>query len=88
MTAIRMVTLAARNLVHRTTPSPGTQGTSTIKMFGHCLGATGLTEEAACAEGFDAVSITVTELAFTDFFFLPHFSKPWNLLNIAALQAE
>lgn len=31
--------------------------------------------------------MTVEELAFSDFFFQPHFNKPWNLLNIAALEA-
>lgn len=31
--------------------------------------------------------ITIENLAFTDFFFQPHFTKPWNLLNIAGLSA-
>jgi len=31
--------------------------------------------------------MTVEELAMADFFFQPHFNKPWSLLNIAALQA-
>jgi NADPH-dependent 2,4-dienoyl-CoA reductase/sulfur reductase-like enzyme len=31
--------------------------------------------------------MTVEELSMTDFFFQPHFNKPWSLLNIAALQA-
>ncbi len=31
--------------------------------------------------------MTVEQLAFVDFFFQPHFNKPWNLLNIAALEA-
>lgn len=140
--AVRMGTLVARNLVRLTTPSSGTQGTSAIKIFGHCLGATGMTAETARDEGFDAESVTiadndrpefmpdytkvtlkltyekksgrllggqihstkdmsqmmntlslaiqkqmtVSELAFSDFFFLPHFNKPWSLLNIAALQ--
>ncbi len=30
--------------------------------------------------------MTVEELAFVDFFFQPHYNKPWNLLNAAALQ--
>lgn len=30
--------------------------------------------------------MTMTELAFVDFFFQPHYSKPWNLLNIAGLK--
>lgn len=32
-------------------------------------------------------NMTVEELAMTDFFFQPHFNKPWSLLNIAALEA-
>ncbi|TDX49059.1 FAD-dependent oxidoreductase [Orenia marismortui] len=32
--------------------------------------------------------MTVDELAFVDFFFQPHFNKPWNLLNMAGLNAE
>jgi NADPH-dependent 2,4-dienoyl-CoA reductase/sulfur reductase-like enzyme len=31
--------------------------------------------------------MTVEELAFVDFFFQPHFNKPWNLLNLAGLKA-
>ena len=30
--------------------------------------------------------MTLEELAFVDFFFQPHYNKPWNLLNQAALQ--
>ena len=30
--------------------------------------------------------MTVEELAMTDFFFQPHFNKPWSLLNLVALQ--
>lgn len=32
--------------------------------------------------------MTIDELAFTDFFFQPHYNKPWNLLNMAGLAAE
>lgn len=32
--------------------------------------------------------MTVDELAFVDFFFQPHFNKPWNFLNLAGLNAE
>ena len=28
--------------------------------------------------------MTVDDLAFVDFFFQPHFNKPWNFLNAAA----
>ncbi|MCK8061284.1 MULTISPECIES: FAD-dependent oxidoreductase [unclassified Fusibacter] len=31
--------------------------------------------------------MTVDELAFVDFFFQPHYNKPWNLLNAAGLSA-
>ncbi|EGL16956.1 MULTISPECIES: FAD-dependent oxidoreductase [unclassified Paenibacillus] len=31
--------------------------------------------------------MTVQELAFVDFFFQPHYNKPWNLLNTAGLAA-
>lgn len=31
--------------------------------------------------------MTVEELAMTDFFFQPHFNKPWSLLNLVALKA-
>lgn len=31
--------------------------------------------------------MTIEELAMTDFFFQPHFNKPWSLLNTAALKA-
>ncbi|MDU6876270.1 MAG: NADH oxidase, partial [Clostridium sp.] len=31
--------------------------------------------------------MTVEELAMTDFFFQPHFNKPWSLLNAIALEA-
>lgn len=31
--------------------------------------------------------MTIEELAITDFFFQPHFNKPWSLLNTVALMA-
>ena len=31
--------------------------------------------------------MTIEELAVTDFFFQPHFNKPWSLLNTVALKA-
>lgn len=31
--------------------------------------------------------MTVEELSMTDFFFQPHFNKPWSLLNLVALKA-
>ncbi|MDT8718664.1 FAD-dependent oxidoreductase [Clostridium sp. 19966] len=32
--------------------------------------------------------MTIDELGFVDFFFQPHFNKPWNFLNVAGLNAE
>jgi NADPH-dependent 2,4-dienoyl-CoA reductase/sulfur reductase-like enzyme len=32
--------------------------------------------------------MTVDELGFVDFFFQPHFNKPWNFLNMVGLSAE
>ena len=32
-------------------------------------------------------AMTIEELAMTDFFFQPHFNKPWSLLNAVALKA-
>ncbi len=31
--------------------------------------------------------MTIDELAFVDFFFQPHYNKPWNLLNMAGQSA-
>ena len=31
--------------------------------------------------------MTIEELAMTDFFFQPHFNKPWSILNAVALKA-
>lgn len=31
--------------------------------------------------------MTIEELAFVDFFFQPHYNKPWNFLNLAGLNA-
>ena len=32
--------------------------------------------------------MTIDELAFVDFFFQPNYNKPWNLINIAGLNAD
>lgn len=141
--AVRMGTLVARNLVANTIPYMGTQGTSGIKIYEDNIAGTGLTEEAAKAEGIEVESVmitdnyrpefmptveevqlkvvyargtrrilgaqimskmdltqsintvsvciqnrmTVDQLAFIDFFFQPHYNKPWNFLNTAGLQA-
>lgn len=142
--AVRMGTLAARNLVKPTTRHLGTQGTSGIKIYENNIASTGLTELAAKGAGFSVKTVTVKdnyrpefmpsydevmfkvvyeadsgrilgaqitsrtditqmintmsvviqnkmtidELAFVDFFFQPHFNKPWSILNMAGLQAE
>ncbi len=31
--------------------------------------------------------MTIDELAYVDFFFQPHYNKPWNFLNMAGLNA-
>ncbi|WP_342563396.1 FAD-dependent oxidoreductase [Paenibacillus sp. FSL R7-0345] len=141
--AVRMGTLVARNLVENTIPYMGTQGTSGIKIYEDNIAGTGLTQEAAKAEGIEVESVmitdnyrpefmptveqvqlkvvyargtrrilgaqimskmdltqsintvsvciqnrmTVDQLAFIDFFFQPHYNKPWNFLNTAGLQA-
>jgi NADPH-dependent 2,4-dienoyl-CoA reductase/sulfur reductase-like enzyme len=141
--AVRMGTLAARNLKKDTTKYMGTQATSGIRIYDLCIASTGLSEESAKKFGLDVVSttysdnyrpefmptyenvrvklvyereshriiggqiiskvdltpaantlsvciqnkMTIEQLAFVDFFFQPHFNKPWNFLNSAALQA-
>jgi NADPH-dependent 2,4-dienoyl-CoA reductase/sulfur reductase-like enzyme len=59
--AVRMGTLAARNLVRNTVRHLGTQGTSGIKIYDYSIAATGLTEEAAKAEGMEVMAVTVTD---------------------------
>lgn len=141
--AVRMGTLAAKNLVEPTAKYMGTQGTSGIKIYNHNISSSGLTEEAAKDAGLDVETVTVKdnyrpefmptheeatlkvvyekdsrrivgaqiisdadltqhmntmsvviqnkmtldELAYTDFFFQPHYNKPWNLLNLPGLNA-
>ena len=52
-----------------------------------------LISKADLTPAINAVSVciqkemTVDELAFVDFFFQPHFNKPWNFLNSVALKA-
>ena len=31
--------------------------------------------------------MTVEDLAFVDFFFQPHYNKPWNFINLIGLEA-
>ncbi|GFR35715.1 FAD-dependent oxidoreductase [Thermobrachium celere] len=139
--AVRMGTLAARNLVDNNIKWRGTQGTSGIKIYDLNIASTGLIEEVAKGKGLNVQTVTIEDnyrpefmptyekaklkvvfeketgrivgaqilskhdltslmnimsvfiqnemtiedLAFTDFFFQPHFNKPWNLLNLAGL---
>ncbi len=141
--AIRMGTVAAKSLVEPSIKYCGTQATSGIKIYEHCISSTGFTEEVAKMNGFEIETATITdnyrpefmptnskvtvklvydkntkrilgaqaisdiditqmintvsvviqnkmtveELAMQDFFFQPHFNKPWNLLNAVALEA-
>ncbi|WP_282035264.1 FAD-dependent oxidoreductase [Metabacillus indicus] len=141
--AVRMGTLAARNLVKKTIKYMGTQGTSGIKIYDQNIASTGMTETAASLADINVKSITILEndrpefmptyepvtlkvvyeeetrrivgaqvmskadltqsintlsvciqnnmtideLGFVDFFFQPHYNKPWNFLNQAGLQA-
>lgn len=142
--AVRMGTIAAKNLVKDTAKYLGTQGTSGIKIYNHNIAATGLTELTAKMSGIDIETVTVKdnwrpefmpaytdftfkvvydkssriilgaqiisdenltqsintmsvviqnkmtidELSYVDFFFQPHYNKPWNFLNMAGLNAK
>ncbi|MEK3882470.1 FAD-dependent oxidoreductase [Paenibacillus sp. PL2-23] len=141
--AVRMGTLAARNLMLPTVKYRGTQGTSGIKIYDSNIASTGLTETSALAAGMNVKKVTISdsyrpefmpthepvtlkvvydadtgrilgaqvmskvdltqsintmsvciqngmtmeELGFVDFFFQPHYNKPWNVLNQAGLKA-
>ncbi|USK33457.1 FAD-dependent oxidoreductase [Bacillus sp. F19] len=141
--AVRMGTLAAKNLVKKTIKYMGTQGTSGIKIYENNIASTGMTETAASFMDMNVKSITILEndrpefmpsyepvtlkviyeeetrrivgaqvmskadltqsintlsvciqnrmtideLGYVDFFFQPHYNKPWNFLNQAGLQA-
>ncbi|MBN2795766.1 MAG: FAD-dependent oxidoreductase [Clostridia bacterium] len=142
--AVRMGTIAAKNLKEKTAKYIGTQGTSGIKIYEHNIASTGLTELTAKEAGLEIETVTVKdnwrpefmptysevtlkvvydknnrvvlgaqlvsdedltqsintmsvviqnkmtidELAYVDFFFQPHYNKPWNFLNQAGLQAK
>lgn len=142
--AVRMGTLAARNLLEPKISYMGTQATSGIKICDYNIASTGLTKESANLCGLDVSSsmiddfyrpefmptnakvklkvvfekssrrilgaqflseadltqsintlsvciqnnMTIDDLAFVDFFFQPHFNKPWNFLNLVGLKAE
>ncbi|WP_394219104.1 FAD-dependent oxidoreductase [Halobacillus trueperi] len=142
--AVRMGTLAARNLIEPTMKHVGTQGTSGLHIFDFNMASTGLTETSAqlldihvksftikdthrpgfmptaekvmlkvtinpdtrrilgaqviskadVTQSINTMSVciqtgmTIDELAYTDFFFQPHFNQPWNFLNKAGLEAQ
>ncbi|REJ09863.1 FAD-dependent oxidoreductase [Halobacillus trueperi] len=142
--AVRMGTLAARNLIEPTMKHVGTQGTSGLHIFDLNMASTGLSETSAQLLGIYVKNITIEdthrpafmptaekvmlkvtinpdsrrilgaqviskadvtqsintmsvciqtgmtidELAYTDFFFQPHFNQPWNFLNKAGLEAQ
>lgn len=142
--AVRMGTIAAKNLFENKAKYIGTQGTSGIKIYNHNIASTGLTEVTAkmfnvevetvlvkdnyrpefmptfaeatlkivygkedrvvlgaqiisdenLTQSINTMSVviqnkmTIDELAYVDFFFQPHYNKPWNLLNLAGLNAK
>lgn len=52
-----------------------------------------LTSKADLTQSINTISVciqngmTVEELAFIDFFFQPHYNKPWNFINLAGLNS-
>ncbi|MFC0189716.1 FAD-dependent oxidoreductase [Fictibacillus aquaticus] len=141
--AVRMGTLAAKNLKQKRVKYRGTQGTSGLKLYDLNISSTGMTETAALAAEMNVKSITINDqyrpgfmpenedvllkvvyeeesgrivgaqimskadltqcmntlsvciqnemtmedLGYVDFFFQPHYNKPWHFLNQAGLQA-
>lgn len=59
--AVRMGTLVAHNLVEKTLPYPGTQGTSGLKIYNHNIASTGLTLAAAKASGLSVASAYIED---------------------------
>ncbi|XMB86562.1 FAD-dependent oxidoreductase [Mycoplasmatota bacterium WC44] len=141
--ALRTGTLIGKNLLENKVKHPGTNATSSIKIFTLNISTTGLTEKVAKTRGLVVDSVTVSdnhllefmanyekttlkvvfekeskrvigaqfitranlpqtinvmsmvihsnltidELPYLDFYFLPHFNKPWNIINLAGLKA-
>ncbi len=52
-----------------------------------------LTSKADLTQSINTISVciqnnmTIDQLAFVDFFFQPHYNKPWNFINLAGLNA-
>lgn len=63
-----------------------------VEQTGRIIGAQVLSK-ADLTQAINTLSVciqngmTMDELGFVDFFFQPHYNKPWNLLNQAGLQA-
>ncbi|MFB9325700.1 FAD-dependent oxidoreductase [Paenibacillus aurantiacus] len=63
-----------------------------VEQTGRIIGAQVLSK-ADLTQAINTLSVciqngmTMDELSFVDFFFQPHYNKPWNLLNQAGLQA-
>jgi len=141
--AVRTGAIIATNLKENRATHPGTNATSSVKIFGNHVSTTGLTLKMAQDEGMDASAVsiedshlfefvdgaepqyltivfdnktrrvlgaqfiskallpqtinvlslaihkntTIDELAYADFYFMPHFNKVWNIINIAAQKA-
>lgn len=139
--ALRTGTIIGKNIQSNKVKHPGTNATSSIKIFKHNISTTGLTKREALKRGINAESITVSdnhllefmegstettltvvydidsrrviggqyiteaflpqtinvismmihyntlidELPYLDFYFLPHFNKPWNIFNLIGL---
>lgn len=142
--ALRTGTLIGKNISKLQHKHPGTNATSSIKIFKHNISTTGLTKREALNRGINAESITVKdnhllefmdgstettltvvydvdsrrviggqyiteaflpqtinvisvmihsntkidELPYLDFYFLPHFNKPWNIINMVGLNIK
>ncbi|SDS31145.1 NADPH-dependent 2,4-dienoyl-CoA reductase, sulfur reductase [Paenibacillaceae bacterium GAS479] len=65
--AVRMGTLAGKNLTEQKVKYRGTQGTSAIKLFDLNIASTGMTEAAAEAAGLNAAAVTLRESHRPDF---------------------
>jgi NADPH-dependent 2,4-dienoyl-CoA reductase/sulfur reductase-like enzyme len=141
--AVRTGAIIASNIKELKAKHPGTNATSSVKIFGYHVSTTGLTEAMATSQGMEVSSVmasdnhlfefvegsqeqhmkivfetesrrvvgaqfisranlpqtinvlslgihkdvTIDELAFADFYFMPHFNKVWNIINTAAQQA-
>lgn len=142
--ALRTGTIIGKNIKEATVKHPGTNATSSIKVFKQNISTTGLTKKIALSRGINAESITVVdnhllefmegstetsltvvydidsrrvlggqyiteaflpqtinvismmlhygtkidELPYLDFYFLPHFNKPWNIINLIGLNIK